>query len=115
MEGKKFTAPKKQFKTTNGTPETPAGFTAKITGSNAQLDWESVQCATGFKIYKVRLLVRSLTFFSNLARPHPLNLGSNILAMKVASASDTPFLCRQWTDWAQNVWTSCKNPWSKVQ
>ena len=55
MEGKKFTAPKKQFKTTNGTPETPAGFTAKITGSNAQLDWESVQCATGFKIYKVRL------------------------------------------------------------
>ena len=55
MADKNFTAPKKQFKTTNGTPETPAGFTAMIKGRNAQLDWEGVQCATGFKIYKVRL------------------------------------------------------------
>ena len=57
MEGKTFKAPKKQFKTTNGTPETPAGFTATISGSSAQLNWQSVQCATGFKIYKVGLLI----------------------------------------------------------
>ena len=57
MEGKSFTAPKKQFKTSNGTPETPAGFTPTISGSSAHLKWKSVQCATGFKIYKVRLLV----------------------------------------------------------
>ena len=64
MTGKNFSAPKKQFKTTNGTPETPAGFTATISGSKAQLDWESVQCATGFKIYKVRLI-------GVLVRGHP--------------------------------------------
>ena len=57
MEGKTFTAPRKQFKTTNGTPETPAGFNATISGSSAKLDWKSVQCATGFKIYKVGLYV----------------------------------------------------------
>ena len=57
MEGKTFNAPKKPFKTTNGTPETPAGFTATISGSSAELKWKSVQCATGFKIYKVGLLV----------------------------------------------------------
>ena len=52
ITGKQFTAHKTNFKTTNGTPETPTGFTAAVSGTNIQLNWESVQCATGFKIYK---------------------------------------------------------------
>ena len=57
ITGKQFTARQKDFKTTNGTPETPTGFTATIAESSVKLDWESVQCATGFKLYKDKVRI----------------------------------------------------------
>ena len=74
MEGKTFTAPRKHFKTSNGTPETPAGFTATISGSSAQLDWKSVQCATGFKIYKVCQLTHV-----SILNQIPINVTLNLI------------------------------------
>ncbi len=51
ITGKTFTARQNDFTTTNGTPAAPLGFKTQMSGNNAALNWESVQCATGYKIY----------------------------------------------------------------
>lgn len=53
IEGKVFTARTVDFTTTNGTPQAPLGFKTELKeeGKKAALNWEAVQCATGYKIY----------------------------------------------------------------
>lgn len=51
ITGKTFTARHNDFTTTNGTPQAPGNFKAQMAGKDAALNWESVQCATGYKVY----------------------------------------------------------------
>ena len=49
---KRFTARPHEFSTTNGTPQPPEDFKVILKNKRAELDWSSVQCSTGYKIYQ---------------------------------------------------------------
>ncbi len=49
---KRFTARPQEFTTTNGTPQPPEDFKVILKNKKAELDWASVQCSTGYKIYQ---------------------------------------------------------------
>ena len=49
---KRFTARPQEFTTTNGTPQPPEDFKVILKNKRAELDWSSVQCSTGYKIYQ---------------------------------------------------------------
>ncbi|TRY61160.1 hypothetical protein TCAL_14959 [Tigriopus californicus] len=51
IPGKMFTARPSEFTTTNGVPQAPTEFSAELVDGKAVLNWEAIQCATGYKIY----------------------------------------------------------------